>query len=714
MGAYVAAVFLGAALVFLVQPMVAKMVLPLFGGSPAVWTTSMVFFQAVLLAGYGYAHASSRLLGPRRQPLAQVGLLLLSLAALPVGRHLAAPPADASQALWLLGVLALAVGAPFFVVTTASPVLQSWFSQSGHPSARDPYFLYAAGNAGSLAALLAYPLVVEPNLSLTAQAWLWSGLYAGFAVASIACWALRGRGWTTRPADRGHAVAVSPAPSWRTRATWAFTAFVPSSLMLGATAFISTDVAAVPLLWVLPLSVYLLTFIVAFSPRPVVSVARASLLLPPATVLVALSLAGVVKPPIWALVLLHLAMLFLAGVLAHGRLAAQRPAADRLTDFYVMLSLGGALGGVFNALLAPRIFDSVAEYPLAIFLLLLLRPSRRSETAGRAGRLADALLPLTVFAAVIVGVSLVSSPSGARLVVAGIGAAVLLFARRPFRFALGLGALLLVFVWAQSGIYAERTFFGVLRVVQHEDQHQLFHGTTLHGIESFAPGRLDEPLSYYTRSGPIGDVFSVLQERNTFSQVDVIGLGAGSLAAYGRPGQTFTFYELDPAVVRIASNPRFFTFLRDSKARVRIVVGDGRRTLAAAPRSSADLVVIDAFSSDSVPVHLLTREAVQLYLDKVRTGGVIAFHVSNRHLDLAPVVADVARDLRLVAAERREVRVSDRLRRRGKDPSDWIVLAQDPRRLTPLLGHGWKRLVPDGSRVWTDDFSNILAVIDWS
>ena len=725
LGVFGAAIFAGATLVFLIQPIAARMVLPLFGGSQAVWTTSMLFFQAVLLAGYGYSHLAARFL--RRAPLVHAVLLALPLLTLPIGAHLAAPPDGFPVSLWLLGVLAVSVGAPFAMVTTASPMLQHWFSRTGHRAAGDPYFLYAAGNAGSLLALVAYPLLVDPRLTLDAQARLWTAGYAVFVALSLFCLLLLARHRGVEPA-RAAARATSPALSSRTKLRWVLFAFVPSSLLLGSTSWISTDIASAPLLWVAPLAVYLLTFIIAFSRASATAVRLASALLPLLAAAVLLSLLNVLdvfRLPIALAVGLHLVTLLCAATLVHGRLAAERPPADRLTEFYVLLSVGGVLGGVFNALLAPQLFDSVLEYPLAIVLALLLRPTgpRRRRATFRFAWTADFLLPFAVFAGTIGAIAASSwgdeTPEPGGMVTSGIlalgAATLLLFARNRLRFAVGFALFAAVVAFGQPTLHSERTFYGVLRVVEGpKGEHYLQHGTTLHGVESFARGRVGEPLSYYTRTGPIGDVFRLYQPEQPFRRVGLVGLGVGSLAAYGRAGQTFEFYEIDPAVIEIANDARWFTFLRDSQAEVTTVAGDARRSLERAPRGANDLLVVDAFSSDSIPVHLLTREAVQLYLGTVRSEGLIAFHVSNRHLRLAPVVAGIAQSLGLAAAHRFDL-VTAEAAERGAATSHWIVVARSPERLRPLLAEDWEPLRADpGERVWTDDFSNVLGAIDWS
>jgi hypothetical protein len=663
------AIFVGAGLVFLLEPMVGKMLLPLLGGAAAVWLVTLVFFQAVLLAGYAFAHVSIRVLGLRRQTVAQLLLVLAPLPLVPIALPAHASPPAGSPTLWLLGLLAVTAGVPFFVVTTASPVLQRWFSATGDPSAADPYFLYAAGNVGSLLALLAYPFLIEPRLTLAQQAKLWAAGYGLFVVLL---------GLAARRVLAGDAIAevraapTSSALAWRTRVRWVAMAAVPSSLMLGTTSYLSTDIASVPLLWIVPLALYLLSFVVAFARRQPLSLRTTSTLAAVAALAAAASILHLVPLPVPALVGVHAASLFLLALLVHRRLAEERPAADRLTEFYLLLSLGGVLGGIFNALLAPRLFSTIAEYPLAIALALLLRP--RVQRA----RWTRALAPL------------------------------------PAVLALCVSALFVLATYGPTSLHTERTFYGVLRVVEGpRHQHVFVHGTTIHGIESFAPGRLDVPLSYYSRTGPIGQVFTELGPR--LHAVGAVGLGSGALAAYGRPGDRYTFYELDPAVARIASSPRWFTYLRDSHAAVRIVVGDGRLRLATAPARGYDLLVLDAFSSDSVPVHLLTREAVELYLSKLRPDGLVAFHVTNRYLDLEPVVAGVARGLGLVGLTETH-RASAAEERAGVRSSHWIVVARTRGALGPLArDHRWRTLESrPGLPVWTDQFSNILDVVSFT
>jgi hypothetical protein len=706
-------IFVGSALVFLVEPMVGKMLLPLFGGTPAVWAVSLVFFQAVLLAGYAFAHLSIRILSVRRQSFVQLGLLLVPLALLPIAVKHGALPSGSDPALGLLGMLVVLVGLPLFVVCTASPVLQRWFSESGDAASRDPYFLYAASNAGSFLGLLAYPTLLEPQLTLAQQSKVWTGAYAVFAVLTALC-ALR-----LLAAPRAAAIAVPRLPAvsltWRRRLRWIALAALPSSLMLGTTSYITTDIGSFPLLWVLPLAAYLVSFVLAFARRQVLSLAFISRSIAVSSTIVVASILGLVLP-IWVLVIAHIVNLFLVSLLVHRRLALERPSTQHLTEYYLLLSVGGVCGGILTALVAPVVFTTILEYPIAIVAAIVLRPHLASPGARYFKGRPELVRALSIGAAMVVAMiglsaaGLLTTPLPFIAIVA-----VGLFTARPPRSALFPACVtmlvLIPTLIGQGAMHTERTFFGVLRVEKQGTEHRFIHGTTLHGIENFAPGQVDVPLSYYSRQSPIGQVFGKLGDR--INSVGAIGLGAGTIAAYGRPGNQFTFYEIDPAVARIASNPKYFTFLHDSKAHVRTVIGDGRLEIATAPDRSYDLIVLDAFSSDSVPVHLLTREAVELYLRKLRPNGLLAFHISNNYLDLKPVVGGVADALGCIALAQDYVPSSTQAHA-GASRSTWVVVARNKSALAPLQGDPrWKRLDQTGLPVWTDQFSNILGVVKW-
>jgi hypothetical protein len=715
-------IFVGAALLFLVQPMFARLVLPLLGGSPAVWATALVFFQGALLAGYAYVHASVAWLGVRRQAVLHLAVLLLPFAVLPVAVPGGwTPPVEANPVPWVLALMAVAVGLPFFVVSTTSPLLQTWFAASGHRSARDPYFLYVASNAGSLLALLSYPCWVEPRLALVAQTrgWMWG--YAGLALLIGGCAVALLKG--APAAERDAAPVVAPVPSARQRARWVLLAFVPSSLLLGVTTYLSSEVAAVPLLWVIPLALYLLTFVIVFARRERVPRTWLGRALPigVAPLVAALNLQA--TAPIGWLMGLHLAVFFVAAWLCHARLAAERPAAARLTEFYLWLSVGGVAGGAFNALVAPVVFHSLVEYPLALVLACAVGLGQGAPVGVRRG---DWLWPLALggaTAAAVIGMQAGGRPGGASLAGLIFGGAALgayLLSRRPLRFALAVGAVL-----GAGSLYqgergrvldGERSFFGVHRVTLDPTGrfHLLVHGLTLHGRQSLEAGRRDEPLTYYHRTGPIGDVLAAVA-RDPAKKIGVVGLGAGSLASYAAPRQAWTFFEIDPVVVGFARDGRYFTFLRDSPGDVKVVLGDGRRSLAAQPEGAFDVLILDAYSSDAIPVHLVTREALALYRHTLAPGGVLAFHISNLHLDLEPVFANLAREARLVCLTRDDTGISAAELAQGKSPSVWLVMARRATDLGALARDPrWVPAQIDPAQArWTDDYSSLLSVLRW-
>ncbi len=721
-GIFLAATFLGSALLFLVEPMVARMILPTFGGASGVWNTCLVFFQAMLLAGYGYAHLSTRALGVRRQACLHALLLLVPLLVLPMSLPAVASPSGiaAAPVSSLLTILFSMVGIPFFVLSAGAPLLQKWLSATRAKWAKDPYFLYAASNFGSMAALLAYPLVVEPRLRLVAQNRLWTWGYAALVLlmisAAVGLWR-RGTGEETAAGPAGNA----PAPSGGQRALWTLLAAVPSSLLLGVTAYLTTNVAAIPLLWVIPLALYLGTYILAFSRGSSALPRRLDRFLGAALAPMVLVLLLEASRPIWIMGTLHLALFTAAALFCHGRLAGLRPHTAHLTEFYVWISVGGVLGGAFNAFLAPLVFRTVAEYPTALVLLLLLRQPREPGKKFRPGDLPYAL---AVTAVMLVALFAVENsglpPSPARsLLVAGLPLAVAYFAvDRPVRYALSLGGILLVgafFHTATPGtlLSVQRGFYGVHRVVRTPDGrfHTLLHGNTVHGCQSTDPARRREALSYYHRSGPGGQAFTRLNEAGRLRGAGLVGLGVGALAAYGRPGQRFTFFEIDPLVERIATDRRLFTYVPDCQAACRIVLGDARLSLARWPDRSFDALVLDAFSSDAIPVHIMTREAISLYLNKLRPGGILLFHVSNLYLDLRGPLAASARDLGLAALVQDDLSVTEEERRDGKDPSVWILMAASAGDLRPFAGDPrWRPLAAGGCPAWTDDYSNILGV----
>jgi hypothetical protein len=729
-------IFLGAALLFVVQPMVGRMVLPLLGGSPAVWNTTMVFYQAVLLAGYAYAHFTTRWFGVRRQAVAHAAVLLLPLLALPIAiPHGWTPPTMRNPIPWLLALLSVAVGLPFFVVSATSPLLQRWFSASGHRDAGDPYFLYAASNCGSLLALVSYPVLIEPHLRLSQQSRWWTIGYGALVVLTAVCgsWVWR-NGAVAEPPNPEISEATERIPptnptealTARRRWRWVLLAFVPCSLMLSVTTYITSEVAPIPLLWVIPLGIYLLAFILVFARRrlPHQWMVRA---LPFAVAAVVVTLIARALQPIELLIGLHLACLFIVSMVCLGELANDRPSAQRLTEFYLWLSAGGLLGGIFNALLAPVLFSTVVEYPLTLVLACLLTP--RLAEAGPSGRerLLDFAFPLLVglFSAslcrLLRGVTIGSMELTMTLMYGVPAILCLVFLRRPLRFGLSVGAVLLA-CWFVPGyqdptLHVERSFFGIHRVsLDPSGQfHWLSHGNTIHGVQRLGPSRHGEPLAYFTKTGPFGQAFAALGDA-VKRRVGVIGLGTGTLAAYGARGERWTFYEIDPAVERIARDPRYFTFLGGSPADVEVVLGDARQSLQKAGDGGFGILVLDAYTSDTIPLHLITRESLALYLRKLAPNGALIFHISNRHLRLERVLGALAQDAGLVCLVQSDPTTGPtEFLTTGRIGSKWVVMARDPATLGDLM-HNARWLQPPPrlrTRLWTDDYASVFSVFIW-
>lgn len=765
--------FLSAFLLFWVQLMVAKMILPVLGGTPSVWNTCIFFFQTTLLLGYGYSHLMTRWLGVRRHTFVHGGLLFLPIAFLPIAIGQTETPIDPnSPILELLTLLVLGVGIPFFVVSTSAPLVQKWFATTPHPQRDDPYFLYAASNIGSLLGVLSYPLLVEPNFSLTQQSQYWSIAYGLLLLLTLGCLAFV---WKSKDniSERNslemsrdsQPQGLDRAGTTRQKLQWIFLSFLPSSLLLGVTTYITTDMASIPLLWAVPLSLYLLTFVLTFS-RKSFRLNAAFMGIAPLVLAGAIALATTkIILPVWILLLAHWGGLFLVSFALHGDLADRRPHPDRLTEFYFWISLGGVLGGLFNSLVAPSIFPTLLEYPFSIGLsLLLLRdasPSPASshtelkdfqalqEEVKQAKRdnpdldvstwMATTILPMyasknqpkkrTLFSLTVpiaLGLLLSHLILGFQLswernswlvwlVTLGIfGTLGYTFSLYPWRWLVGSVLVVLLNQFSlplSQVIYSDRSFFGVNQVVynERENYNAFIHGTTLHGKQSLDPQRQGEPLTYFAKTGPIGQLFQAFDTPQQFSKVGVMGLGVGTLAAYAKPGQTWTFYEIDPIVKEIASDPNYFTFLQQAKGEIRIVLGDGRLSMAKVSDRAYNLLVMDAFSSDSIPVHLISREAIELYLKKLSPQGLLALNITNRYLDLEPVIAALAGDRNLVALSQWDKEISPEDRNLGKTPSHWVLLARNTQDFGKIATDPrWKSLPPPTSLpVWTDNFSNL-------
>jgi len=766
---FAATILLSAALMFTVEFMFAKMVLPKLGGSPSVWNTCLVFYQAALMAGYVYAHLAIKRLGVRWQSLLHMVLLCAACICLPIGLARGwTPPPEANPIPWLLMLLTVCVGLPFFCISASAPLLQAWYAQCGGRSARDPYFLYAASNLGSLAGLAAYPLLIEPRLPLALQRQCWSAGYgllvALFGACAAAVWiAGRRAAAVTEPAapsEAENAVQVETDTSlpagfhapvtWLRRLWWLALALVPSALLMGVTTHLSVDMPSMPLLWAIPLGLYLLSFIMVFARWPILKWLWLLRFFQAAGIAGAAATVYFESMETQYVVLvgaLHLAAFFLTALVCHGAMAADRPASEHLTEFYLWMSAGGVAGGLLCALVAPVVFNSVMEYPLMLVAACLLRPLPRQSRHERIWRWADLVLMMLqgcLFAFVVCAVShgrlahVSEKWSSTSLktfieIITGsdaypwwiVSAAVLAFLlqRRRAWFAVAVATLLgvcLICGGQDNTIYSTRSFFGVLHVDRYTYdgnlvKHRLMHGSTMHGEQSRDPDDALDPWTYYCPSGPVGDVFKARKRNDHFlhhGHIGVVGLGTGTVAAYAEPGQSLTYFEIDAAVRKISQNADYFTYLTNCKVEPEIRMGDARLTLELEPDNEYDLLVIDAFSSDAIPVHLLTEEAVEMYLKKLAPGGLLMVHLSNRHLQLGPVVAGTAEALGVVARIRDD---DDEEADTDKSRSNWAVVAKKQEDLGALNDNdNWEPLVPTpGLRLWTDDYSSIISVMSW-
>ena len=729
---YTAAIFVSALLLFSVQPLFTKMVLPRLGGSPAVWSVAMVFFQSLLLAGYAYAHFLMQLKNRVLPVAVHLALLVLALLTLPLSIKSGwGEPPGSGYAFWLLGLFAVSIGLPFFALAANNPLLQAWFVRTGHPNGPDPYFLYASSNIGSFLALLSYPVLLEPMFTLRTQNLIWTAGYGLLIVLIAACGALLLRSPASAallnmPEDD----AKAPAPSWPTRARWIFLAAVPSGLLIAVTAHISTDVAAAPLLWVLPLSLYLLTWVLVFQSRPLLPHKWMLLLQPLAIAGVILLLAVGGEQNLLLTLGGHQLCFFVIAMACHGELARTRPAAKYLTGFYVALSFGGMVGGLFAGLIAPFTFSWVAEYPILLALAALCRPPGGEE---RLPRWSAWYWPF--LAALAVALIAPSYSSGKMFswiqdhrvwVTGAVGVlsallALALNANRWKIFATVAVALVLIRMYPSDDGRVEtvRSFFGVHKIVvtPHGQYHVLMHGSTIHGAEKFrnnngtpVTGR-PEPITYYHRDGGIGQAITAIRERKGAPlRVAVIGLGSGSLACASEPGEDWKFFEIDQTMVDTARDPKYFTYIQKCEPDLKPVIGDARLTFAKEPDGIYDLIIVDAYSSDAIPIHLATEEAMAIYKQKLAPQGAVVMHVSNRHLELSSVVVGIAdaNDMKSWVYSEDSGRDNEYI-----FSTTVVVSAREEADVGKLASSDvWAETEADEKqRVWTDDYSNVLGAV---
>ena len=727
---FLATILTGSFLLFLVQPMVARMALPRLGGAPSVWNSAMLVYQALLLCGYAYAHRLSRE-APRRQAGIHIAVLLIAALWLPLGLAGFNPPANGSPIFWVPWLLIASIGPLFFAVAAQAPLMQRWYALTGNQG--NPYALYAASNVGSFAGLISYPLLVEPFMPMLSQNWLWTGIYAVLVVAVGLCARLL---WQSR----GDAVVESKTESQvssistKRRLYWIVLAAVPSGLMLSTTSHLTTDLMAMPLLWVIPLGLYLLSFSVAFADnqRPAYWIGKVAPIILLAT--------GAVVFMIWGKAAVNglaasLTLLFGVAVALHNEMFRTRPEPAQLTGFYLMMSIGGVIGGFFCAIVAPLIFDWTWEHPVLILLAALLLPQTRyaslgeEEIFGAKGvpifmlTLAGIAAAIGLYAGMVTGTELTSAKIVLLVIIIGIG---VIATGHRIAFAMVIAALML----ANGGWHnveqtmagaRMRSYFGTYTVNSSESGRVrwLSHGTTMHGMQSL--DQPTKPISYYPVTSGVGIAMTKAASLyGPAASIGVVGLGTGTLACYRKPGQYWQFFEIDPLMIKIARDKKVFSFIERCAPQVPITLGDARLTLADVPKGKFDILALDAFSSDSIPLHLLTREAFATYRRALKPDGLLLVHISNRYINLNPVVAAEVRSGGWAAALRHDS-PTNKLIAEGSRASQWIALSPDASKLAQLTGpiaakkaqfydaEGWIRLdSPEGTRPWTDDYASVL------
>ncbi len=666
---YTPTIFLSALLLFSVQPMIAKMILPELGGSPAVWQTVMLFFQLLLLAGYAYVHVTTTKITVKKQVIIHRIIVICALIALPFTLNSGTLfDRNAYPVLWLFETLIYSISVPFFVLSTTAPILQKWFSLTDNHNAHNPYFLYSASNAGSLIALLSYPFIIEPLLSLNNQSLVWSGLFVVFI--ALILYISTAINKNTDLNIRNHQSDSVAPPTWTQKSAWCFLSFVPSSLMLALTTHITTDIAAIPLLWIIPFSLYLISFMLVFSQKMrgyAICKKYFSYIIIAMMIISVLQNVLIRYISVW-FILSFLCLGFLCiAVRYHGELVEKKPQTENLTYFYLYMSIGGALGGIFNAIIAPVIFLGAYEYYIILILSCVIC-IKRIKTPKEY-------------------ISFIVPPM--------IG---LLLGQYYFKI-------------NNDNLFEERNFFGISRV-SYDDALKArgyFHGTTNHGMQSTLEAYRLRPQTYY--SG-INHFINLLPSDVKQKPMAMVGLGVGTSLYYVQKNQSVDIYEIDPIVIQIANDAKLFTYMRDCKGNKNVILGDARINLQKADNNRYGMMLMDAYSSDSLPVHLLTKEAMALYLNKLDDNGIIAFHISNRNLDLKPVLATFSQYFNLKGYVRSDMTHTQMTQENLNTPSEWVILTKNPKIFEKIIPDDtWKPLVQSSDVLWTDNYSSIFSIL---
>lgn len=706
---YSATLLLSALLLFAIQPMFSKMILPLLGGTPQVWNTAMLFFQLLLLGGYAYAHITSKYLNIRFQAVLHLFLLILFFFVLPIALPEGwTPPLSKDPTLWQIALMTVTIGGPFFVLSGCAPMFQRWFSRIDHKDAGNPYFLYGASNLGSMTALLLYPVIIEPTLDITQQSHAWMYAYMALILFTAFCALVV---WKTNKTklvydeiqDKDEII------TWRRRGKWLILSFIPSSLMLSVTTHVTTDIASVPLLWIIPLALYILTFIIAFAKKPIIGEKTASsnfsfLLIYLFIYSMLYEVSGII------FVIFHMSLFFFVALLCHSALSSSKPGVKMLTEFYLIISVGGALGGIFNALIAPNLFIIPIEYALTLGIAACLRFADQKAKVPKYHYLFGVLAVLAVFWSIQTEEMLI------KICLVGVALTGLFFTMNQ-RWVFGITSAIILLISAPGNLVAhynneivhnDRNFFGVIKIIDFDNYRYFYHGTTIHGVQSLKEESEHIPLAYYYNTSPIANMFEYANTHFAKQKVAVLGLGVGVTACFYNKERSFDFYEIDPDIIKVAENPEYFTFLSGCGSPYEIIEGDARLKLEDKAENIYDFILTDVYSSDNVPVHLITREAVALYLNKLKPDGILGFNISNRYLDLEPVLAQIANSFKIKGYSK----YTEGDKSKGLGDAHGFVFAKNEQQEKFLLDNGWTPAqTRKGVGVWTDSFSNIVGVI---